>query len=209
MYAWYMYVWCMYIWCMYGTSLYATSGFYARKNVLDKICGFAYTLVKQNKKTPHLRCSAAQARALIPFGKELVDELFDDRNPEEKAAKTAMGHMFECYEALHGADDFVGRLTLHSRLFALQFVVLEEYFPGRWSVKPKLHQFLELCIDGGLPSANWNYRDEDFGGACSGMARRRGGLLGPTSTSSNLLTRYVLRTQLPRFIRALVEGGHI
>ena len=199
----------VYVWCMYGISLYDTSGFYARKNVLDQIRGFTYTLVKQNKKKPHLRCSAAQARALIPFGKELVDELFDDSNPEEKAAKTAMGHMFECYEALHGADDFVGRLTLHSRLFALQFVALEEYFPGTWSVKPKLHQFLELCIDGGLPSANWNYRDEDFGGACSGMARRRGGLLGPTSTSSNLLTRYVLRTQLPRFIRALVEGGHI
>ena len=136
-----------------------------------------------------------------------MDELFDDSNPEEKAAKAAMGHMFECYEALRGAGDFVGRLTLHSRLFALQFVALEEHFPATWRVKPKLHQFLELCMDGGLPSANWNYRDEDFGGACSGMARRRGGHLGPASTSSNLLTRFVLRTPLPRFVRAHVGGG--
>ena len=119
---------------------------------------------------------------------------------------TTMGHMFECYEALHGAGDFVDGLTLHSRLFALQFVALEEHVPATWRVKPKLHQFLELCTDGGLSSANWNYRDEDFGGACSGMARRRGGHLGPKSTSENLLTRFVLRTPLPRFVRA--RGGH-
>ena len=138
-----------------------------------------------------------------------MDELFDDSNPQEKAAKAAMGHMFECYEALRGDGDFRDRLALHSRLFALQFVALEAYFPGTWGVKPKLHQFLELCMDGGLPSANWNYRDEDFGGACSGMARRRGGHLGPTATSTNLLTRYCLRSQLPRLVRVLVEGGHI
>ena len=181
--------------------LYDTWGFYERKKVNDQIRGFAYTLVKQPKKKPHLRCSAAQARALIPFGKEIVDELFDNSIPEEKAAKAAMGHMFECYEALRGDVDFKDRLALHSRLFALQYVTLEEYFPETWGVKPKLHQFLELCIDGGLPSSNWNYRDEDFGGACSGMARRRGGHLGPTSTSSNLLTRFKLKSPFPKLSR--------
>ena len=158
--------------------------------------------MKQSKKKPHLRCSAAQARALIPFGKEVVDSLFEDGNLEEKAAKAAMGHMFECYEALRGSGDFVGILTLHSRLFALQFVALDRHFPWTWAAKPKLHQFLELCQDGGLPSANWNYRDEDFGGACSSMARRRGGHLGPTSTSSNLFTRLTLKTPFPRLVRA-------
>ena len=58
--------------------------------------------------------------------------MFDDSNLEEKAAKAATGHMFECYEALRGDDDFRGRLTLHSRLFALQYVALEEYFPETW-----------------------------------------------------------------------------
>ena len=139
----------------------------------------------------------------MPFGKEIVDELFDDSNPEEKAAKAAMRHMFECYEALRGDADFRDRLALHSRLFALQYVALEEYFPEIWGVKPKLHQFLELCIDGGLPSANWNYRDEDFGGACAGMARRRGGSLGPTATSANLLTRSILRSPAPRLVRGI------
>ena len=137
-----------------------------------------------------------------------MDELFDDSSPEEKAAKTAMGHMFECYEALRGDGDFVGRLTVHSRLFALQFVALETYFPATWSVKPKLHKFIELCADGGLPSANWNYIDADFGGVCSGMARRRGGHLGPTSTSSNLLTRFKLKSPFPRLSRDRLEGGH-
>lgn len=125
--------------------------------------------------------------------------MFDQSNGEENAARAAMGHMFECYEALRGNGDFASTLSKHSRLFALQFIALEEHYPEIWSVKPKLHQFLELCADGGLPSANWNYRDEDFGGACSGMARRRGGHLGPTSTSRNLLNRFKLRTPFPRF----------
>ena len=129
----------------------------------------------------------------MPFGKEVVDELFDDSIPEEKAAK----------EALRGNADFRDRLALHSRLFALQYVALEEYFPEIWGVKPKLHQFLELCIDGGLPSANWNYRDEDVGGACAGMARRRVGSLGPTATSANLLTRSILRSPAPRLVRGI------
>ena len=65
------------------------------RKVLDQIRGFTYTLVKQAKKKPHLRCSAAQVRALIPFGKEIVDSLFDGGNAEEKAARAAMGHMLE------------------------------------------------------------------------------------------------------------------
>ena len=138
-----------------------------------------------------------------------MDELFDDSNPEETAAKAAMRHMLECYEALRGDADFRDRLALHSRLFALQYVALEEYFHATLGVKPKLPQFLELCIDGGLTSANWNYRDEDVGGACAGMARSRGGSLGPTATSSNLLTGYVLRSPPPRLVRELLEGGHI
>ncbi len=61
-----------------------------------------------------------------------MDELLDNSSHEEKAGKAAMGHMFECYEALRGDGDSRDRLALHSRLFALQYVALEEYFPQTW-----------------------------------------------------------------------------
>ena len=178
-------------------------GFYDAENVNDRIRGFTWTLVLQKKSKPKLRCSAAQARALIPFGKQLVQS-FDEGNPEELAAKVAMENLYECYEALRGGPGFAEKLKLHSRLFAVQAVALEAHCNKRWSVKPKLHQFLELCSDGSLPSTNWNYQDEDFGGMCSRMGRRRGGQLGPKATSTNLISRFKLRTAFPRLV-----GGHI
>ena len=197
---------------------YAHPGFYDAGNVNDRIRGFTWTLVLQTGSKPKLRCSAAQARALIPFGKQLVQS-FDVTNPEELAAKIAMEHLFECYEALRGGPGFAEKLKLHSRLFAVQAVALEAHCNARWSVKPKLHQFLELCSDGNLPSTNWNYQDEDFGGMCSRMGRRRGGQLGPKATSTNLISRFKLRTAFPRLVGrrrfnlrpafSRLEGGHI
>ena len=130
-----------------------------------------------------------------------MDSLFDGGNAEDVVARAAMGHMFECYEALRGGVDCIHALALHSRLLALQSIALEEHFLETWAAKPKLHHLLERCADGGLPSGNWNDRDEDFGGACSGMARRRGGCLGPASSTSNLLNRFNIRAKSPRLRR--------
>ena len=70
---------------------------------------FTLTLVKQPTKTPKL-----QARAIIPFGMELVDAVFDDREPEECAATVAMNHLYECCEALHGRVGYKEKLALHT-----------------------------------------------------------------------------------------------
>ena len=88
---------------------YAHPGFYDAGNVNDRIRGFTWTLVLQTGSKPKLRCSAAQARALIPFGKQLVQS-FDVTNPEELAAKIDMEHLFECYEQLRGGPGFAEKL---------------------------------------------------------------------------------------------------
>ena len=58
--------------------------------------------------------------------------------------------------------------------FAQQSVALESVDPGCWSLKPKLHLWLELCASGASPSLFWTYRDEDFRGTCAlGTQERR------------------------------------
>ena len=91
---------------------------------------------------------------------------------------------------------------MESRKFAAQAVALEATSPKRkhWRVKPKMHIFLELCCGEEKPSLFWAYRDEDFGGTCARMARRRGGLLKPSATSSNVLKRFLMKSQVPRIL---------
>ena len=130
-------------------------------------------------------------------------DLHFNADEQELAASVAMTHLAKCYDALSaGHGDSLAALKLHSRLFAAQLVALEGVFGdnGSWRIKPKLHQFLEICSDGSWPSANWNYRDEDFGGNMSRMSRRRGGLLSTLSTSRALITRFRIKVPFPHIL---------
>ena len=174
---------------------------YEANNVEDRIDHLVPNLVRQNNKAPLLRASAAKVRALVPYGVELTSAMGDNDSPQDVAAKSAAFHLNQCYKALsedHG--DLLGALPEHSRKFAWQLVALERSTSDRlrWQVKPKLHLFLELCLEGGRPSLCWTYRDEDFGGSCARMSRRRGGLLSPTATSECLLQRFAIKEPIVR-----------
>ena len=148
-----------------------------------------------------MRCSAAQMRALVPWLQDLSTDLLADDDPKEAAMKAAAHHLNECYQALSSNTNFFDDiLKRNSRLFAAQFVALEASSVGTrtWRIKPKLHLFLELASSGSQPSRFWRYRDEDVGGACAHMARRRGGLAKPGPSSSALLNRWRLRNLMPR-----------
>ena len=155
----------------------------------------------QEKGYPKLRCSAAQMRALVPWLQDLSTDLLADDDPKEAAMKVAAHHLNECYKALSSNSIFFDDiLKRSSRLFAAQVVALEARSVGTrmWRIKPKLHLFLELASSGSQPSKFWCSRDEDFGGACAHMARRRGGLAKPGPSSSTLLNRWRLRNPVPR-----------
>ena len=67
-------------------------------------------------------------------------------------------------------------LPKHARHFCLQYVALSDREPEFWHLTPKLHLWLELCESGASPAATWTYRDEEWGGMCSKMHRRRWGV---------------------------------
>ena len=68
----------------------------------------------------------------------------------------------------------------------------------RWQLRPKLHMFMELALEGGTPSSSWNYREESFGGSVSKQSHRRGGLASPLAMSRSCLTKFCCKEKLPR-----------
>ena len=144
-----------------------------------------------------LRCSAATCRALVPFVAQLCDELCDLNDPVEDAMhRAAHQHV---YDALSSACfDARQQMAHHGVRFARHYIALHDHLHGDddrvWRLKPKLHLFLHLCLDGGDPSKHWCYRDEGFGGTVARIAHRRGGHLGPKATSSTVLRGLKLGT---------------
>ena len=147
-----------------------------------------------------LRCSAAQCRALVPFGYMLADELCDRSDPVEEAIYFAAFHLNEVYKTLSSdCQEPHRKKSEHGIKFALQYVALHDYVnPGdfkAWRIKPKLHLFLHACADADLPSQVWCYRDEDFGGSAAQRGRRRGGVRSVQAMSSGTLDKFKVHTR--------------
>ena len=154
------------------------------------------TMIQQQGKKPKLRANASEMRTLVPILHHVAQQFLDDANPIEAAAKTAAWHLNECYKAL--ADDVIfyhASLTEHSTAFALQMVALADVHENTrlWQLKPKLHQWLELCAEGAKPAKCWTYRDEDFGASCARMAHRRGCKISAKAVSHNLLENFRMK----------------
>jgi hypothetical protein len=176
---------------------------YEAEGVQDRLQNLTMGMLCKRHSAPKLRASAAQARALTSWIHTLAQALLDNGNEQEVAMKSAAHHLYQCYQALsHNSFFFEEILRQSSRLFALQYVALERHSEGtkNWRVKPKLHLFLELAASGSQPSLFWTYRDEDFGGTCVRMARRRGGMANPGPSSAGLLNRWRLRHSVPKLM---------
>ena len=190
------------------TSLWLrTRAFYEANNVEDRLKNLVPTILKQPKKSPKLRCSAAQCRALVPFGLEIARATLSNAVPAEQAALAAAYHLNECYRALSSTRIFYHDiLETNSRKFAMQLVALEAAHADAtniWKVKPKLHLFLELCSEGSQPAKFWNYRDEDYGGSVARFSHRRGGLLSVRAFSANLIDRFRASQPVVRMVARL------
>ena len=180
-----------------GAIIYAICArigtWYKDNGVADRLQSITPMMLQQPKKAPKLRGYAATTRALVPFACELAEELLSAADPVENAARVGVYHLGQCYQALRHSSFFASDiLREHSTKFALQYVSLEAAHAGtrQWRIKPKLHLFLELCSEGSKPALFWTYRDEDFGGTVSRMARRAGGLCSAHGMSKNVLERF-------------------
>ena len=150
-------------------------------------------MIQQPNKKPKLRCSAAKCRALVPFGYKCAQELLSDGTPAQVAALVAARHLNQCYMALSSESFFAADVLKESSVkFAVQLVALTDWFgaDSGWTLKPKLHLFLELCSEGSKPATFWCYRDEDYGGSVAKFSRRRGGVLSVQAFSRNCLERF-------------------
>ena len=173
--------------------------FYADGKVQDRLDCLLEGMVEQSKGYK-LRCSAAECRALVPFGYSLACELCDLSDPLEEAIYFAAFHLNEVYKTLSSdCQDPHRKKSEHGIKFALQYVGLHDMVnpgdPKAWRIKPKLHLFLHVCAEDDLPSMNWCYRDEDFGGSAAARGRRRGGLRAVQAMSSSTLDKFKVHTR--------------
>ena len=175
----------------YNTLFAQIDAVYHDLHVEDRLDCLKPTFI-ESRQGMKLRCRAAQCRALVPVVCRLCEELCDLNDPVEEAIAKAAHHLKEVYACLSGDHpDPEAQMKDHSIGFALQYVALHDHFneddDRLFIIKPKMHFFLLLCSEGGRPSRNWCYRDEDFGGSISKAARRRGGMSRPMTTSMKVL----------------------
>ena len=174
--------------------------FYGRVGTVDRLHDLTVTMIKPKKGSIELGGSAAQIRALIPWGKELVDS-WEDPDYERCAAKTCMNHLAACYDCLSAAGRQEEGTLLNNALgFQRNLQALFLLDPKRWQIRPKLHLFLELAAEGGQPSASWNYREESFGGSVSKQSHRWGGWKTALSMSRSCLTKFCSKESVPRLV---------
>ena len=177
--------------------------FYEENQVEDRLDHLRPSFV--NGSGYKLRCSAAVARALVPFAAQLCSEMLSDKIPVEAAIKAAAFHLNEVYSCLSASrPNREHHMKQNSIKFALQWVALHDILngadPKAFRLKPKLHLWLHICSDGSCPSRTWTYGDEDFGGSVAKAARRRGGLLRAQATSRQVLLRFCIANPAVRIL---------
>ena len=162
----------------YAAIFQGMQQFYADGHVEDRLDCLLETFVEQSTGYK-LRCSAAQCRALVPFGYMLANELCDLSDPVEEAIYWAAFHLNEVYKTLSSdCEEAHRKKSEHGPKFALNYVALHDHLNPwdtlAWRIKPKMHLFLHICADDDLPSYVWCCRDEDFGGSAAQRGRRMG-----------------------------------
>jgi hypothetical protein len=175
--------------------------FYAANGVKDRMVGLKSWGIQAPKKPPKLKCSAACLRALIPFASQQCVLILDRGNPKHEAMRIAAEKLNECARCL-STDSARWRevLPAASKDFCVQYKALSELSEGRnWVIKPKMHQFLEMCISGSKPNMSWTYRDEDFGGTVAQLCRIKGGCWKKVlNYSQKMLTLFKTKHNVPR-----------
>ena len=169
--------------------------------VLDSLTPSLFAPDSQTKGFK-LRTSAARVRAIIPWVHEASQMLFSPLDPVQGAARAASECLFKVYETLRESSfNHVSVACDQSTRFALLYLALHDHLnPDNnraFRLKPKMHMFLHMCSDGSRPARFWCYRDEEFGGAVAGRARRRGGMRSVSATGRNVLERFWM--QQPAF----------
>jgi hypothetical protein len=180
--------------------------YYEEHGVLDKLKEFGRkTFYTSRKRPPKLKGNAATTRALVPFGKLLAMEFLNGDDEKEGAIISAASHLKNCYDALSAANQTFGKDALYesSKKFALQYGALHQAFGGGapWRPMPKMHMFLELCMEGTEPQKFWCYRDEDFGGSVARQSKMKGSWKKLSTYCKHALDLFRMKNRAPRLCK--------
>ena len=183
-------------------------GWYGETDAEARLQSLTMGMIKKQKGSPKLRCSAAEARALVPFAQFAAEKYLSPDDEEELAGIEMSRHLNRLYSTLSEESIFRADLMREScRKFCLLWTALESKYAAEgkkiWRVKPKMHLLQELCeeTEGAAPSRSWCYRDEDFGGAAARLSRRRGGKCTPMAVSKTMVQNYCAKHSFPRDIQ--------
>ena len=155
-------------------------------------------MLSHSKPSPKLKCYGAEAHGLIPVVTHMAHQYLDDNDVVELTVKQATLALKACYAGLSEGQD-AATMASNCRNFCTLVVALEARRPGEFRVKPKLHQFQELCEMNlqSRPARSWTFRDEEFGGSIVQMGRRLGGANTPASVGTQTLLKFCGRHQVP------------
>ena len=159
------------------------------------------TMLKQPKQGPKLRGRGSEVRGLIGFGLEISERYLSSQDPVESTIKHA-ARMLSCiYNHLSRGSFDAPLLGVQARQFLGLYAALSGAHPDSllWRIRAKMHIWLHLCESGDNPADTWCYRDEDFGGAIAGLARRRGGKNAPRASAERVLRSFCAKHGVPRF----------
>jgi hypothetical protein len=161
--------------------------FYKDNSVKGGLQGLTILMIKQQGKSPKIRCKAAQARHLIGFASLVAQQLHDRWQSDHTRLVLQVATCLEQLQLVMDKawDPEVARAL--SVQVATGFVKLNQEALGelklgaklqRWRVKPKLHMMQELleyqAFSLGNPRGFWEYLDEDFVGIISTLALKKG-----------------------------------
>jgi len=182
--------------------------FYEDGDVQDKLKSFAektFSSEKKRKLPPKLKGNAATTRALVPFGKSFAQEFLDEADEKEGAIIEAGKHLGNCYDSLRMVNQAFAKDALYesSKRFALQYGALHKASGGKaaWRPMPKMHMFLELCMEGTEPNKFWCYRDEDFGGSFSRQSKMKGSWKKLSTFCKHALDLFRMKNGAPRICK--------
>ena len=180
--------------------------FYRDHPVDSCLDNLTLSMLSNAKKGVKLRARGGECRNLVPFTLQIALDHLSDEVPIEAAAKQATVQLSALYQNLSRSLFNAEHMKKHSRLFALQYVALEAFTLAQnplskaWRIKPKLHLMQELAEHAfSNPSDVWCYRDEDFGGTISALARSRGGSSSVLACSRTVLQSFYARHPVPVF----------
>lgn len=174
--------------------------YYRHHPVPSKLPTLTLTMIKKDKKPPKLRAKGGEARGLIGFAKMAAEKYLSLADITEGTIRNCAIELARVYDCLHDfSKDTMQEATIR---FGLLYKALGEQVGENkyWRLKPKFHLMMEVGRSGVNPKASWTYRDEDFGGTCAKMCKRRGGKHTPVAMSRALLTKFVSQNPLPLLI---------